>query len=87
VLEGRDAFVQSLDRFAGVIGRREAALLAYLAEPRTLAEIVAHRFVYRPGDAVAFADAVERRSMTQHLARLIASGRVEGVALETWRAR
>jgi glyoxylase-like metal-dependent hydrolase (beta-lactamase superfamily II) len=77
VLEGRAAFVERLDRFAAVIARREAALLDFLAEPHSLDEIAAHRFVYRPGDAVAYADVVERRSMSQHLARLLAAGRVE----------
>src|SRR5262249_16886040 len=77
VLEDRDEFVARLERFRAVIVRREAALLGYLTEPRSLAEIVAHRFVYRPHDAVAYADAVERRSMSQHLARLVESGRVE----------
>jgi glyoxylase-like metal-dependent hydrolase (beta-lactamase superfamily II) len=77
VLEGRAQFVERLDRFSAVIGAREERLLAFLAEPRTLDEIVAHRFVYRPGDAVPFADDVERRSMRQHLDRLVAGGRVE----------
>ena len=79
VLEGQAAFLERLDRFTAVIGRREAALLAYLAEPRTLDEIAAHRFVYRPGDPVSFAEPVERRSMGQHVARLTASGRVAEV--------
>ena len=72
----RAAFRERLDRFTAVIGTREARLLEFLAEPRTVAEIVAHRFVYRPGDRVPFADDVERRSMTQHLARLEDAGRV-----------
>jgi glyoxylase-like metal-dependent hydrolase (beta-lactamase superfamily II) len=76
VLEGRIAFLERLDRFTAVIATREQRLLAFLAEPRTLDEIVAHRFVYRPGDAVAFADDVERRSMRQHLERLVVDGRV-----------
>ena len=79
VLEGQAAFLERLDRFAAVIGRREAALLAYLAEPHTLDEIAAHRFVYRPGDPVSFAEPVERRSMGQHVARLVAAGRVAEV--------
>src|SRR5262249_34557161 len=76
-LEDRKAFVARLDRFAAVIERREQALLAFLAEPRSLAGLVAHRFVYRPTDAVAYAGPVERRSMSQHLDRLTAAGRVE----------
>ena len=80
VLTGRAAFLERLDRFAAVIPRREAALLEFLAEPRSLDEVVAHRFVYRPGDAVDYADVVERRSMRQHIARLRAAGRVEETA-------
>jgi glyoxylase-like metal-dependent hydrolase (beta-lactamase superfamily II) len=81
VLEGRAAFVERLDRFAAVIDRREAALLAFCTgTPRTLDDIVAHRFVYRPGDAVPWADVVERRSMALHLEGLVATGRVRAVA-------
>ena len=87
VVEGREAFVERLDRFAAVIGARETRLVAFLAEPRTIDEIVAHRFVYRPGDAVPFADDVERRSMTQHLDRLLAAGRVEEVEPGRYRVK
>ena len=87
VLDGRDAFVERIDRFAAVIERREAALLGFLAEPHTMAEIVAHRFVYRPQDAVPYADAVERRSMSQHLVRLVRAGRVEEIEPERFLAR
>jgi glyoxylase-like metal-dependent hydrolase (beta-lactamase superfamily II) len=74
VLDGRGAFLERLDRFAAVIASREARLVAYLAEPRTLEEVARHRFVYRPGDPVPYADDVERRSMAQHIERLIAAG-------------
>jgi len=76
VLEGYDAFRDRLDRFAAVIATREARLLEFLATPHTLDEIVAHRFIYRPQDTMAFVDDVERRSMSQHLERLLAAGRV-----------
>ena len=76
VLEGRAAYLERLDRFVGVIADRERRLLAYLAAPHTIDDIVAHRFVYRPQDQVAFADGVERRSMSLHLARLARDGRV-----------
>jgi len=79
VIEGRAAFLERLERFAAVIGDRERRLLAYLGAPHTLDEIAAHRFVYRPQDPVPFAEPVERRSMGQHLARLVAAGRVEEV--------
>lgn len=87
VLEGRAAFLERLDRFAGVICTREARLLDFLAEPRSLDDIVRHRFVYRPGDPVAFADDVERRSMLQHIERLIAAGRVGEIEPGRFRAK
>jgi hypothetical protein len=77
VLEGRGAFLDRLDVFEAKIADREQRLLAFLAEPRTLEEVVAHRFVYRPHDPVPFADGVERRSMSQHIERLMRAGRVE----------
>jgi glyoxylase-like metal-dependent hydrolase (beta-lactamase superfamily II) len=75
----RPTFLERLDRFETKIALREAALLDYLQEPHSLDEIAAHRFVYRPGDAVPNADFVERRSMGMHIARLIAQDRVEEV--------
>lgn len=77
VLEGRAAFLERLDVFEAKIFDREQRLLAFLAEPRTLQEVVDHRFVYRPHDPVPFADAVERRSMSQHIERLMRDRRVE----------
>ncbi len=73
----RATFLERLDRFAGVIEDRERRLLAFLAEePKSLDEIAEHRFVYRKSDPVSFAAPVERRSMSQHLARLVRQGRV-----------
>ena len=79
VIEGRAAYLERLDRFTAVIADRERRLLAYLAEPRTLADIVAHRFIYRPQDQILFADPVEQRSMSMHLDRLARDGRVREV--------
>ena len=79
IVDDRERFLALLDRFEAVIGDREARLLAYLSAPRSLDEIAEHRFVYRPGDAIAFAHPVERRSMGQHLDRLLESGRVREV--------
>jgi len=76
VLDGREAFLERFDRFTAVIATRERRLVEFLAEPRTMEDIVAHRFVYRPGDPVPFADSVERRSMAQHLERLLRRGGV-----------
>jgi glyoxylase-like metal-dependent hydrolase (beta-lactamase superfamily II) len=78
-IEGRAAFVERLDRYAAVIADRERRLLAFLAAPQSLDEIAAHRFVYRPQDPVPFAEPVERRSMGQHLTRLLRDGRVREV--------
>ncbi|MBI2963254.1 MAG: MBL fold metallo-hydrolase [Deltaproteobacteria bacterium] len=86
VVEGREEFLVRLDRFADVIGARERRLLEFLGEPRTLEEVVARRFVYRPTDPVPFADPVELRSMSQHVERLIAQGRVREVEPGRYRA-
>lgn len=75
VLE-RDAFLLRLGRFEAKIVERETRLLEFLREPRSLDEVSAHRFVYRPGDLVPIAEAVERRSMAQHIARLLRDDRV-----------
>jgi glyoxylase-like metal-dependent hydrolase (beta-lactamase superfamily II) len=84
----RGTFLARLDKFEAVIASREQRLLAYLAEaPRTLAEIAKHRFVYRPNDPVSFADPVERRSMEQHLARLVAAGRAREISPGRFSAR
>jgi glyoxylase-like metal-dependent hydrolase (beta-lactamase superfamily II) len=84
----RATFLARLDKFEAVIASREQRLLAYLAEePRTLAEIAKHRFVYRPNDPVSFADPVERRSMEQHLARLVAAGRAREISPGRFSAR
>ena len=86
VVEGHAAFCERLDRFAARIGQCEAALLAFLAEPRSLDEIGKHSFIYRPNSGVPFAEPVERRSMGQHVVRLLAQGRVEEVELGRYRA-
>jgi hydroxyacylglutathione hydrolase len=86
VVEGRQPFLTMLDAFAGVIADRERRLLEYLAEPHTIDEIAAHRFVYRPGADVPWADHVERRSMQMHLDRLLPTGAVVEVAPGRYRA-
>ncbi len=87
VLDGREAYLERLERFSAKVREREDRMLAFLAEPRSLDEIVAHRFVFRPGDAVLFADCVERRSMGMHVERLLAAGRVEEVEPGRFRAQ
>ena len=86
IVDGHAEFVRQLDRFASVIGDREAKLLTFLAEPRTMADIVTHRFVYRPGVQLAFADHVERTSMAMHITRLLRDGGVIEPEPGTFRA-
>ena len=76
MIDDRATFLAKLDRFTGRIAEREAALLDYLAEPRTLDELVRHRFLYPPHAQLSFIDAAERRTIEQHLDRL-ARGQVE----------
>ena len=76
IVDGRAEYLSLLDSYEAVIGRRERALADWLDEPRTLDEIVAHRFVYRPHVTLLFVEGVERRSAELHLARLIARGEV-----------
>ncbi|MFF8567366.1 MBL fold metallo-hydrolase [Streptomyces albidoflavus] len=87
VTEGAATFRERLDRYAGVVERRDAALLTLLSEPRTIEEIAAHRLVYRPHIEGPHVDPVERRTATQHIARLLAVGRVAEVEGGRYRAR
>ncbi|MFI8769343.1 MBL fold metallo-hydrolase [Streptomyces sp. R-07] len=76
VIEGAAEFRRRLDAFAAVVAKRDAALLGFLAEPRTVEEIVEHRLVYRPHVEGAHVRPVERRTAVQHLDRLTAGGLV-----------
>jgi glyoxylase-like metal-dependent hydrolase (beta-lactamase superfamily II) len=79
VIEGRKTFLELLDGFTAVIARRHDAMLAFLTEPRSVEEMVAHRFIYRPHVETLFADDVERRSASLHLARMKTRGEVAEV--------
>lgn len=85
VIEGRERFVELLDEFAAVIPRRHEAMLAFLDEPRTIDDMVAHRFIYRPHVQHVFADSVERRCADLHLARMLRRG--EAVEVDPGRYR
>ena len=74
VIEGRDDFLAMVDRFASVIDRRHSAMLEFLAMPRSLDEMVAHRFVYRPHVEMPIVEPVERRTAELHLARMLTRG-------------
>ncbi len=86
VIEGQTTFNQMLDTFAAVIGKREAAMLAFLSEPHTIEEMAAHRFVYRPGAEGVFFHSVERRTASLHLQRLLPTGAVLEIEPGRYRA-
>ncbi len=86
VIEGRDTFVELLDGFHAVIGRRHDAMLAFLTEPHTIAEMVEHRFIYRPHVEMAFVESVERRSAEMHVARMLRHGAATEVEPGRYRA-
>jgi|TARA_Y100000310_G_scaffold340717_1_gene437493 glyoxylase-like metal-dependent hydrolase (beta-lactamase superfamily II) len=76
LFEPREHFLERLDEYAAVIQSRERRLLEFLVEPHSMDEIVAHRFVYRPGADGNMIENIERRSMERHLERLMRSGAV-----------
>lgn len=86
LIESQEEFRVMLNKFGQMIMTRETRLIGYLSEPRTMDEIVAHRFVYRPGQTGFMLDEVERRSMGMHLDRLVRSGAVR-FADDTYVAR
>lgn len=79
VLTDRAEYLQALDAFTAVIHRRDVAIVEFLSEPRTLDEMVTHRFVYRPHVQLPWADSCERYSAVAHLARLERAGAVTEV--------
>ena len=86
IIEGREEFLAKVDGFHAVIERRHNAMLEYLAEPRTVADMVATRFVYRPHVEHVFADSVEKRTAELHLERMVTRGEVAEVEPGIWQA-
>ncbi|SEB82924.1 MBL fold metallo-hydrolase [Streptomyces sp. TLI_105] len=86
VIEGAAEFSERLDAFAGVMAKRDASLLAFLSEPRTVDEIADRRLVYRPHVEGPHVLPVERRTAVQHLGRLVGTGRVAEVEPGRFRA-
>lgn len=74
IISSRETFVEMCTAFLAVIDRRHQAMLEYLAEPRTIDEMVAHRFVYRPHVETTFLESVEARTADLHVARMIERG-------------
>ncbi|MCT7352807.1 MBL fold metallo-hydrolase [Streptomyces sp. 15-116A] len=86
VIEGAGEFARRLDDFVEVVEKRDATLLAFLDEPRTVEEIAEHRLVYRPHIQGPHVEPVERRTAVQHLDRLIDAGLVTEVEQGRFRA-
>ncbi len=74
VIESRATFVEMVDAFTAVIGRRHEAMLDFLAEPHTIAEMAEHRFIYRPHVEMPFLNSVERNSARMHVERMLRRG-------------
>ena len=85
VIRERPVFDERLDRFAARVEEREGALREFLLEPRSMAEMVSRRFLYPPHASFPFIDAVEQRTIEQHLVRMEARGLV-GREGNLWRA-
>jgi glyoxylase-like metal-dependent hydrolase (beta-lactamase superfamily II) len=88
VVNSRESFLQQLDSFAGRIDLRESRILDLLEpRPMSLDEIAAAGVMYRPGTIrEGWMRCAERRCVSQHLAELLASGRVTEVAPGLFRA-
>jgi glyoxylase-like metal-dependent hydrolase (beta-lactamase superfamily II) len=86
VIEGAAEFRARLGAYRAVIERRDAALLEFLAEPRSLAEVAEHRLVYRPHVEASHVATVETRTAEQHIARLVRTGAVLEAAPGAYRA-
>ena len=85
VIEGRETFLEMLDAFHAVIGRRHDAMLGFLVEPHSITEMVEHRFVYRPHVEMPIVDRVERRTAELHVQRMLDRG--EATEVEPGRYR
>lgn len=80
VIEGREKFLEMIDAFTAVIGRRHDEMIGFLAEPHTIDEMRAHRFIYRSHVKAPFVEAVERRSAEMHVQRMLRRGEAVEVA-------
>ena len=86
VIDGHEAFSAAIDQYAAVFGRRQQSLLALLDEPPTFDELVEQGIVYRAGTRPPlFGESVERRSIQQHLDRLLADDVVLTDGRQYWR--
>jgi hypothetical protein len=86
VITDRAQFLQLLTAFAARLDAREEAIAGFLrAQPATLEQLAAHRFVYPQGLNDLFFEDVERRTISQHLDSLAQAGRARRDG-DTWHA-
>lgn len=71
----RGSIREKMERYLSVIDQREEGLVAFLSEPHSMEEIIAHRVVYGKDAASEWFDGGEALLMTKHLERMIAQGR------------
>lgn len=71
----RGSIREKMERYLAVIDRREEKLVAFLSEPRSMDEIVAHRIIYGKDAADEWFDGGEFLLMAKHLERMVAQGR------------
>lgn len=77
VIESREVFLDLLRAFAAKLEWRDRAILDLLAQgPRTLEQLVEHRFLYPRGYQDTYVEDAERFTLRQHLAAFLADGRV-----------
>ena len=86
IIKGRDTFVEMIDAFTAVIGRRHQAMLDFLAEPKSIEDMRIHRFIYRPHVEHSFANSVEERSARMHVERMLRRGEISEVEPGRYRA-
>ena len=78
VYTDREHFLRDLAAYAAKIDEREQRLLAMLDNsPRTLEQLVEQRLLYPPGHQAAWVTDAETRTISQHLAELLADGRAQ----------
>ncbi|WP_395322556.1 MBL fold metallo-hydrolase [Variovorax sp. UC74_104] len=82
----RERFLRDLASFAARLDERAQRLLDLLREsPKTLAQLVRHRVLYPPGHESPWVIDAETRTISQHLAELLADGQVQVDGLGVYR--
>jgi glyoxylase-like metal-dependent hydrolase (beta-lactamase superfamily II) len=82
----RETFMSLLKAFAAKLDWRDQAILDALKDgPRTLEDLVEHRFLYPRGHQDTWVDDAERFTTRQHLDAFVAGGRVSVEGGDTYR--